>query len=154
MKILMVCLGNICRSPMAEGVLRHLAAVRGLELTIDSAGTSNYHVGDAPDRRARAAMKRKGMDIDSLRGRQVRVEDFHHFDRILAMDASNLADLRDLAPDKAAAAKVRLLLEHAPQLPWREVPDPYYGGEEGFDQVFDMLLTACNGLLDELARPH
>lgn len=146
----MVCLGNICRSPMAEGVLRHLAAERGMDITVDSAGTANYHVGEAPDRRARAAMKRKGMDIEALRGRQVTRADFQRFDLLLAMDANNLADLHALAPDAGSRAKAVLMLDYAPALGASEVPDPYYGADSGFDHVFDLLHTACNNLLDEL----
>ena len=147
-RVLMVCLGNICRSPMAEGVLRHLAEERGMDITVDSAGTANYHVGEAPDRRARAAMKRKGMDIDGLRGRQVSRADFARFDLLLAMDEENFENLLRLAPDDTARAKVKLMLSYAPDLGTAEVPDPYYGDDAGFDRVFDLLHAACTKLLD------
>ncbi len=150
MKILMVCLGNICRSPMAEGVLRHLARERGVKLTIDSAGTEGYHVGEAPDRRARSTMKRFGMDIDHLRARQVRREDLDRFDLLLAMDGTVLEEVRAMAPDARAAARVRGMMEFAPRIDPREVPDPYYGDEGDFEEVYRLLHAACNGLLDHL----
>lgn len=150
MRILLVCLGNICRSPMAEGVLRHLARERGIAITTDSAGTGDYHVGEAPDRRAQAAMRRRGMDIADLRARQFVRADYDRFDLLLAMDADNLRNMHRLAPSPAHARKAVLLMDHAPEHALREVPDPYFGGDEGFDQVFDMLHEACNNLLDGL----
>lgn len=146
----MVCLGNICRSPMAEGVLRHLAKERGLSIETDSAGTGDYHLGEPPDPRAQAAMRRQGLDISDLRARQFVREDFERFDVILAMDADNLRNVRRLAPTEAQARKAVLLMDHAPQHPLREVPDPYFGGDEGFDAVFSMLHQACSNLLDDL----
>ena len=147
MKILMVCLGNICRSPIAEGVLRRFVETRGLQWTIDSAGTANYHVDEAPDRRARAAMKRQGMNIDGLRGRQVDPRDFHTFDLLLAMDQDNLDHLLRIAPDAASGEKVKLLLDFAPDAPTREVPDPYYGDDHDFDLVIDLAVTACEQVI-------
>lgn len=152
MKILTVCLGNICRSPMAEGILRHKARERGLAIGTDSAGTSNYHVGEAPDPRAQAAMRRMGIDISDLRARQFTTADYQHFDLILAMDASNLENMLALAPNAELAQKARLVMDHAPAHPLREVPDPYFGGDEGFDAVFHMLSDACDRILDELAH--
>ena len=152
MKILMVCLGNICRSPMAEGVLRHLAHERGIEVETDSAGTGDYHVGEAPDRRAQAAMRRNGIDISDLRARQFVATDFDRFDLLLAMDAENLRNMRRLAPSPEHASKAMLIMDHAPHHPLREVPDPYYGGDEGFDEVFRMLKEASNQLLDGLEQ--
>ncbi|WKZ67367.1 MAG: low molecular weight protein-tyrosine-phosphatase [Flavobacteriales bacterium] len=152
MRILMVCLGNICRSPMAEGVLRHLARERGLSITTDSAGTGDYHVGEAPDHRAQAAMRRQGLDISDLRARQFTPEDFDRFDLLLAMDGDNLRNMLRLAPSPAHAAKARLIMDHAPGNPLREVPDPYFGGEEGFDAVHEMLLEACTNLLNDVRR--
>lgn len=152
MKIITVCLGNICRSPMAEGILRHLARERGIAIRTDSAGTSDYHVGEAPDHRAQAAMKRKGIDISDLRARQFVAHDLEEFDIILAMDASNLQNMQKLAPNAALAAKARLIMDHAPEHPLREVPDPYFGGDEGFDAVYHMLVDACNALLDDLEQ--
>lgn len=152
MKILMVCLGNICRSPMAEGVLRSLAHERGVQLEVDSAGTADYHVGDPPDKRARAAMKRNGMEIDALRGRQVVPYDFDRFDLLLAMDQSNERDLLRIAPDNIKKGKVKLMMSFASDATTMEVPDPYYGPDSGFDETFDLLNTACNGLLDAIAK--
>lgn len=152
MRILLVCLGNICRSPMAEGVLRHRAEERGVEVMTDSAGTGDYHVGEAPDRRAQAAMKRQGMDISDLRARQFEPRDFDRFDLLLAMDANNLRDMRRLAPSPELAAKAMLIMDHAPAHALREVPDPYYGGDDGFDAVFEQLDEACQRLLDGIAR--
>lgn len=147
MRILMVCLGNICRSPMAEGMLRSLAAEMGVALEVDSAGTSHYHVGEAPDQRAQAAMRRHGMDISMLRARQLSPHDFDRFDLLLAMDAENLRNMRRLAPDAEHAKKARAIMDFAPEHPLREVPDPYYGGDDGFDQVLEMLRMACTNLL-------
>ncbi len=152
MKILTVCLGNICRSPMAEGILRHLAHEQGITVITDSAGTSDYHVGEAPDPRAQAAMVRQGMEIGDLRARQFRASDFTEFDMILAMDASNLSNMRALAPTAELASKARLVMDHAPWRPEREVPDPYFGGDEGFDEVHAMLTDALQALLKDVAR--
>jgi len=148
MKILTVCLGNICRSPMAEGILRHLAQERGIDIRTDSAGTGDYHVGEEPDHRAIAAMERYGINIRDLRARQFKELDFEDFDIILAMDASNLANMLKLAPNAELAKKAHLMMDHAPEHPEREVPDPYFGGDEGFDHVYRMLVEACNAVLD------
>lgn len=152
MRILLVCLGNICRSPMAEGVLRHLAQGRGIAISTDSAGTGDYHVGEPPDHRARAAMRRQGMSIDDLRARQFTQADFDRFDLLLAMDADNLRHMRRLAPSPEHATKAMLIMDHAPHHPRREVPDPYYGGDEGFDEVLRMLREASIQLLDGLEQ--
>lgn len=151
-KILLVCLGNICRSPMAEGILRAKVMERRLPITTDSAGTGDYHVGEAPDKRAIAAMKRQGIDITDLRARQFIAADFQRFDAILAMDAENLRNMLRLAPDVQLARKARLIMDHAPAHPERSVPDPYFGGDAGFDEVYRMLDQACDNLLDELER--
>jgi protein-tyrosine phosphatase len=152
MKILLVCLGNICRSPMAEGILRHMIRERGLDWLTDSAGTGHYHVGEQPDRRAMKAMKGHGIDISDLRARQLRATDLEAFDLLLAMDADNLRNIRQLAPSMALAAKARLIMDHAPAHPLREVPDPYFGGDEGFEAVYHMLTTACVNLIDDVKR--
>lgn len=149
-KILTVCLGNICRSPMAEGILRHLAQERGIAISTDSAGTGDYHVGEEPDRRAIAAMERYDIYIRDLRARQFKSLDFEDFDILLAMDASNLANMLKLAPNAELARKARLVMDHAPNHPEREVPDPYFGGDEGFDHVYRMLVEACDAVLDEV----
>ncbi|SDU00023.1 low molecular weight protein-tyrosine-phosphatase [Halopseudomonas salegens] len=148
MKVLFVCLGNICRSPSAEGVFRQRLAQRSQPgVSVDSAGTAGYHVGKAPDPRAVAAARKRGIDISGLRARQVSAEDFSRFDLILAMDRSNLTDLHRLDPGNGA--RLRLFMEYAPDQPL-EVPDPYYGGEQGFEQVLDMLEQASDALLNEL----
>lgn len=152
MKILMVCLGNICRSPMAEGILRHQVRQSNMQVETDSAGTSHYHFGEGPDHRATRAMLRHGIDISDLRARQFTAADFHTFDRILAMDESNLANMIALAPDAAMARKVMLIMDHVPDHALRSVPDPYFGGEEGFEQVYHMLTEACNALIKDIQK--
>lgn len=147
---LFVCLGNICRSPLAEGIVRREAQARGMDLEIDSAGTGDYHIGSLPDRRACAEGKARGCDM-TMRARQVRREDFERFHLIVAMDAANRRDLLRLAGPYAS--KVRLMREFDPTAPAdAEVPDPYYGGPEHFAEVADMLERAAAGLLDELQR--
>jgi protein-tyrosine phosphatase len=150
-KILFVCLGNICRSPTAEAVLRGLAAREApeLALSVDSAGTANYHPGSPPDRRSQAVARTRSYDLSGLRARQVRAEDFTAFDLILAMDRGNLQALQERAPP-AARGKLQLFLDYAPEQPVREVPDPYYGGPHGFEDVLDLIETAARGLLRRL----
>ena len=151
MRILFVCLGNICRSPTAEGVMRHKLRAAGLErdVGVESAGTGGWHVGHAPDRRASAAAGGRGISLDS---RAQRFEAFHfdEFDLILAMDRGNLESMRSLAPDASAEGKLGLLLAYDP-LARRtgdlEVPDPYFGGPDGFEEVLDMIERACDGLI-------
>ena len=152
-KILFVCLGNICRSPTAEGVLRHLATQEfpGVALEVDSAGTANYHVGEPPDRRTVAAARRRGYDLSALRARQVQRDDFKRFDYVLAMDKANLAELEQLQPQGATAC-LSLFMEFAPETSDGEVPDPYYGGVEDFERVLDLCESAARGLLARLAR--
>lgn len=147
MKILLVCLGNICRSPMAEGILRDMIRKQGLDWRTDSAGTGDYHVGEQPDRRAMKAMQDHGIDISDLRARQLHVSDFEEFDLLLAMDANNLQNMRRLAPSKDHSMKARLMMDHAPDHALREVPDPYFGGDEGFEEVYQMLTIACTNLI-------
>jgi protein-tyrosine phosphatase len=149
---LFVCLGNICRSPTAEGVLRAIAAREfpAISLHVDSAGTANYHVGEPPDRRTVAAARRRGYELGALRARQVRPEDFTSFDHILAMDRANLAELENLVAG-TAPAKLGLFLEFAPDCGFAEVPDPYYGGIEDFERVLDLCEQAARGLLRHLA---
>lgn len=151
MKLLFVCLGNICRSPSAEAVAHELIAARGLQARIqcDSAGTGDWHIGHAPDARAQAAAARRGYDLSALRARLLTVQDFTDFDLILVMDDSNLANARTLQPAHSHAALKRLL-DYLPEQPLRELPDPYYGGLDGFEQVLDLLEAAINALLDEL----
>ncbi|HTH60348.1 MAG TPA: low molecular weight protein-tyrosine-phosphatase [Paraburkholderia sp.] len=145
-----VCLGNICRSPTAEGVMRRLVADAGLDarIRVDSAGTGDWHVGEAPDERARDAAGRRGYDLSALRARQIAVDDFRRFDLVVAMDDANVTALQQVCPP-AQRAKIRLLMEFAPQA-GRVVVDPYFGGAAGFEAVLDQCEAACAGLLDTL----
>jgi protein-tyrosine phosphatase len=146
-------MGNICRSPTAEGVFRRRVREAGLEglIRIDSAGTHDYHVGEAPDARAAAAAGERGYDLSGLLGRQVGTADFAEFDYILAMDRDNLYNLLHICPDEHRH-KVRLFLSYSRRYPDREVPDPYFGGRRGFDRVLDMVEDGAAGLLEELRR--
>jgi protein-tyrosine phosphatase len=153
MRILFVCMGNICRSPTAEGVFRRLVEERapGLDLEIDSAGTHDYHVGDPPDRRAIAAASRRGIDLGRLRARQVEEADFDRFDLIVAMDRLNRATLLERSP-ASRHERIRLLMEFSGRNDIEDVPDPYYGGPVGFEQVLDLAEEAAAGLLAEVLR--
>jgi protein-tyrosine phosphatase len=144
-RILFVCMGNICRSPTAEGVMRHLLAERGLEdeIEVQSAGTGGWHAGSPPDARSTRAAAARGITLEGA-ARQVTRADFEDFDLLVAMDRDNLADLRAIAPP-GTEHKIRLLLGEG-----RDVPDPYYGGPHGFENVLDLVETACERLLDEL----
>lgn len=150
MRVLFVCLGNICRSPTAEAVFRHKLEVAGLtaQVSVDSAGTGDWHVGRPADPRTRLAAQARGYDMSALRGRQVEVNDFQRFDLILAMDAANLGDLQRLQP-AGGGAQLDLFLRRY-QLEVDEVPDPYYGGEAGFEQVLDLIERASDALLIEV----
>ncbi len=150
-RILFVCLGNICRSPTAEAVFRKLVEEAGYqdEFEIDSAGTSAYHIGEAPDRRSQAAARRRGYDMSGLRARQVTPADFEYYDLILAMDNNNLRELVSQCP-QSLRPKVRLFLEYGQRFHEKEVPDPYYGGKDGFDHVLDLIEDASRGLLASL----
>lgn len=146
--VLFVCMGNICRSPTAEVVFRHYVENAGLSesILIDSAGTHDYHIGHAPDLRSQQAAEQRGYDMSGLRGRQVASSDFERFDYVLAMDRANLAILQYLAP-RGCKKQLGLFLEYARHCSAREVPDPYYGGEQGFEHVLDMVEDAAQGLL-------
>lgn len=148
--ILFVCLGNICRSPTAEGVFRSRARQRGLldQLRVDSAGTGDWHVGAMPDKRAQQAASRRGYDLTFIRARQVCEQDFHQFDYVLAMDQQNLADLKAIQPTDSRAV-LSLFLDYA-GMPGEAVPDPYYGAGDGFERVLDLVEQACDGLLASL----
>lgn len=152
-RILFVCMGNICRSPTAQGVFETLVADEDLahRIHIDSAGTHAYHVGETPDTRATRAAANRGVDLTTQRARRVEDTDFARFDYVLAMDESNLENLLAQCPDEHRG-KVRLFLDFAgPETP-REVPDPYYGGTQGFERVLDMVEAGARGLLDEVRR--
>ncbi len=153
MKILFVCMGNICRSPTAEAVVRAVLQKHAadLDVEIDSAGTHDYHVGDPPDPRAIEAAARRGLDLRGLRARMVDAADFARFDLILAMDRLNQVTLLERSP-REFHDRIRLFLDFAPNADTRDVPDPYYGGVNGFDQVLDLVEDAAQGLLHELRR--
>ena len=152
-RVLFVCMGNICRSPTAEGVFRHQVTRSGLDgrVLIDSAGTHGYHVGAPPDARSRRHALRRGYDLSALRARQVAPADFGSFDLILAMDHDNLAWLREDCPP-AHQDKLRLLMDFAPAGGQGVVPDPYQGGEAGFEAVLDLVEQACGGVLEHVAQ--
>ncbi len=152
-KVLFVCLGNICRSPTAEGVFRALVQreAPGLEMEIDSAGTGTWHIGHAPDRRSQQAALKRGIDLGGLRARRVEPYDFEHFDYILAMDSDNLAVLQSESPPEYRA-KVRRFLEFAQETDTRDVPDPYYGNGDGFERVLDLVEDASRGLLQAIRQ--
>jgi protein-tyrosine phosphatase len=152
-RILFVCMGNICRSPTAEGVFRKWLAERApeLDVQIDSAGTHSFHTGASPDPRACRAAERRGVDLKSLRARQVTPQDFEHFELVLAMDEENRQFLVEQCPAEYQS-RIRLLLDFAPHLGRREVPDPYYGGSTGFEHVLDLVEEAATGLLEHLRR--
>lgn len=149
--VLFVCLGNICRSPTAEGVFRHKVERAGLSevIAVDSAGTAAWHIGKAPDSRTCAAARQRGYDLSALRARQAVADDFLRFDWVLAMDASNLAHLQALRPAEARVVP-QLFLPLADELTLSEVPDPYYGGAQGFEQVLDVIEIASDALLQRI----
>lgn len=150
-KVLFVCMGNICRSPLAHGLFEHRVAMAGLaeKIAIDSAGTHAYHVGNPPDPRSQQTAQRHGIDLSSQRARQVKEGDFEQFDYVVAMDRENHANLIARCPTQHQH-KIRLFLEFAPQLAESEVPDPYYGGESGFEHVYRLIDVAADGLIAEI----
>ncbi len=148
MKILMVCLGNICRSPLAEGIMKHKIVQNGLDWQVDSAGTGNYHVGELPDHRSVAVARKYGIDITDQRARQFQKKDFEIFDHILVMDASNYQNVLKLGSSEKDQHKVRLIMEFQADAELREVPDPYWDNE-GFEKVFKMLDGACDAFLEK-----
>lgn len=149
MKILMVCLGNICRSPLAEGIMLHLIEEKKLNITIDSAGTSNYHIGENPDKRTISNAKKHGIDLSPLVARQFTLSDFDAFDQIYVMDKSNLSNVLALAKTEEHKLKVDLLLNVSHPDQHLEVPDPYFGGEEGFEEVFHLVYKACETIVEK-----
>lgn len=153
--VVFVCMGNICRSPTAEAVFRHYVEQAGLagQIVIDSAGTHDYHIGAPPDARTQRAAQQRGYDLSALRGRQVEPGDFFRFDYVLAMDQANLSILRRITPP-GSETQAELFLGYARHHVEREVPDPYYGGEEGFERVLDMVEDAAQGLLQHIRKRH
>lgn len=153
--VVFICMGNICRSPTAEAVFRHYVEKAGLEdrILIDSAGTHDYHIGAPPDARTQRVAKQRGYDMSALRGRQVEAHDFQRFDYVLAMDEANLSILQRLRP-REAPAHLGLFLEFAQRHTEREVPDPYYGGADGFEKVLDLVEDAAHGLLAHIKEQH
>jgi protein-tyrosine phosphatase len=154
-RVLFVCMGNICRSPTAEGVFRKLHRELAPEFDIeeDSAGTHAYHIGEPPDLRSQAAALKRGVDISGHRGRQATFQDFHEFDYVIAMDSDNLRRLQAIRP-MDARGQLRMLLEYAPQAGMLDVPDPYYGGPGGFERVLDLVEQGSHGLLEEIKKSH
>lgn len=150
-KLLFVCLGNICRSPSAENIMNHLLAQKGLteQIICDSAGTSSYHIGSAPDPRMTKAAAKRGIQMTG-KARQFEKADFENFDLILAMDRYNYRDILKLDPQNLYQNKVELMCNYASQFLDRDVPDPYYGGADGFDYVIDLLLNCCDNLLESI----
>ncbi len=155
-RILFVCLGNICRSPLAEGVFRELLREQDLQdhFSVDSAGTGSWHVGEAPDGRMRTLAADKGVSIDDLRARQFAASDLDEFDHVLAMDKNNLHDILFLDPDESHGHKVRLFREFDPEPGDFQVPDPYYGGDDGFENVYRIVRRTAESLLDRLVEEH
>ena len=151
-KILMVCLGNICRSPLAEGILQ--SKLPQETFIVDSAGTGNWHAGEQPDKRSILTAKNRGLDISCQKARQIKAADFNDFDHIYVMDSSNLRDVRQLAPNDASRSKVKLMMDEIFPGQGIDVPDPYYGGPEGFDKVYDMLDEACTLVAQKLLKEH
>ena len=154
-KVLFVCLGNICRSPTAEGVFRTVVDREGLgdRVSVDSAGTGSWHIGSPPDRRAQAAARQRGFDLSGQRARQAKAGDFQRFDYVIAMDSENHRELASLCP-AGEEHRLHMLMDFAPQFDRRDVPDPYYGGDGGFDAVLDMIEAASAGLLADIRENH
>lgn len=154
-RVLFICMGNICRSPTAQGVFTQLLKQQGLEhlIKVDSAGTHAYHMGEPPDVRAQESAGKRGVDISHLRARRVDKTDFERFDYLLVMDRENYARLETLG-EHPQRSKLRLFLEFAPHLGEDEVPDPYYGGASGFERVLDMIEAASQGLLEDIRQRH
>ena len=149
-RVLFVCLGNICRSPLAEGILRAKTVDKMLDLDVDSCGTGDYHVGQKPDHRSIDVARKYGIDLSQLRARQFHKGDFKAFDHIFVMDRSNYSDIADLADSEDDLKKVKLFLDYSSKYDNSDVPDPYYGGEDGFEKVYDMLDDACENFIRQI----
>ena len=154
-KVLFVCMGNICRSPTAEGVFRYLVEQEGLShsIEIDSAGTHAYHIGEPPDRRSQQAARNRGIDLSQQRARKVKSSDFEHYDYVLAMDKDNLSNLEYIQPANSLS-QLKLFLDFANDMNELEVPDPYYGGSHGFERVLDLIEAASQGLIVHIRENH
>ena len=154
-RVLFVCLGKICRSPTGEGVFKSLVEREGLSnsISIDSAGTAAYHIGESPDQRSQAAAKRRGINLDGQRARRVKALDFQEFDYLLAMDTDNHANLMRMCP-AGSEHKVHLMLDFGEGTEGQDVPDPYYVGGDGFEVVLDLIENASNGLLGDIRTKH
>ena len=152
-KVLFVCMGNICRSPTAQGVFERVVRKAGLveEIHVDSAGTHAYHVGEPPDRRAQLAASQRGYDLAAQRARRLNAQDFEHYDYVLVMDEANLEDATRVCPEDHRH-KLSLFMHYAPHMGEREVPDPYYGGDSGFERVLDLVEAASEGLLADIGK--
>jgi protein-tyrosine phosphatase len=150
--ILMVCLGNICRSPVAEGIMRNKLENFKLNIEVDSAGTSNYHIGENPDARSAKNALKNGIDISNLKARQFKAEDFDYFDIIYVMDEQNKSDVSSLARNTTDQSKVKLILSELPNSTYKSVPDPYFGDEAGFQLVYDLLNQACENVAHQLSN--
>lgn len=152
--VLFVCLGNVCRSPIAQGVFEDLLRREGLEdeVFVDSAGTGAWHIGEPPDARGQESAGKRGFDLSGQRARRVTLEDCERFDYVIAMDRDNYEALSPLC--RQSGAEVRLFLDYAPDLAQEEVPDPYYGGPDGFEHVLDLVEEAARGLLDDIREKH
>lgn len=151
-RILFVCLGNICRSPAADGVFRSMAQAAGIDALVDSAGMGSWHAGQLPDRRMRECGRRHGYTFDH-RARQIAPDDFENFDVVVGMDSQNIADLRSLAPDAAGEAKIRLMADYLTEHPGRRsIPDPYYGGEEDFELAVELIEDAAREMVRRIAK--
>ncbi len=150
MKILMVCLGNICRSPLADALLRKKIANKDLQIVVDSAGTSGYHVGNQPDERTQENARKHGLDLSDLKARQFTHKDFSEFDWIYVMDRTNYFNVLELAETDEDRNKVKLILKELPNEPLNEVPDPYYSGEQGFERVYNLLDAATDAIAEKL----
>jgi len=153
-KILFVCMGNICRSPTAQGLFQQMIREQGLDkrILVDSAGTHSYHIGNPPDSRSQAVARRRGIDLSKLRSRRLVRDDFIKFDYLLGMDSDNIADMHAIRPDEASA-QLQLMLEYSKRYSQRDIPDPYFGND-GFEMVFDMIDDASRGLLEHIRSEH